>query len=873
MRLRRRSVPAAPPAVPPPRVLARPWALSVAVAAPVERVFGYLATPARMADWLVMHTGWPAEPPPVLSAGVRFAERVKLMGTPVEVRWTVAGADGPRYLWLDGTGPMGIEVGVYLSLEAGPGGAGALVRLDGGVQGGPTAGPLGPMVARSLADALRSSLRRLAAADLPAAAAPAPPGARKKREKSGKIRHERSGRDLDPWTPVIVGVGQVSDHTTDVRNGDPVSLAVRALHLAAQDSAAASAPESGAARSSGADGGAGRGSADLLKNADTVGWVASVSWQYPDGGALIAAQVGAAPQTTVQTGLFGGDGPLRLINDLAAAITRGETTIALIAGAEAAATAAAAERAGRPLGWPTQPDGTAPSRTLGADREPNNAAETAAGLISPLHVYALIESALRARLGLSQSDHLKRITGLWARFAEVAATNPYAWLRQPRTATELATPDGGNRPVCAPYTKLLTANLQVNQAAGLIMCSAEAARDAGVPQDRWIFPYAGAHAADTWFVTERADLTTSPALHAVGTAVLAHTGRTIGDVRHLDLYACFPSAVQIAAAELGLPIDDPDRPLTVTGGLTFAGGPGNNYASHAVATLVPRLRADPDGIGLATAVGWYLTKHAATVFSASPPDRPFRDVNAGLRLHRPTRAVRTGGAGVREAGTVVYRRDGEPEAGIVTEILDDGSRVVRRVDPAGDVQPEGKPLPPPGEPAVLVEWRGPVTVIRLRATATAEALHHAVEDFDADPDAKVAVLAGPAPAGTITFAAGKPLIAAVEAADGGGAGLAADLIVAAEDALIGVPESDADDAGSGLRRLAGLLPRALAMELLLTGDPIPARRLHDLGLINRITPAGTAYRTALDLAASIAAHPAEALLRAHRTVDDLRRKA
>ncbi|AEV86625.1 enoyl-CoA hydratase [Actinoplanes sp. SE50] len=878
MRFRRRSVPETLPVVVPPRRLSRPWALSVTVPATPERVHAYLTHAATMADWMVMHTGWPADPPGVVHGGSRFRQRVRLMGTPVEVRWTVRDAERPRTLWLDGTGPMGIEVGVYLSLAAGEGGT--VVRLDGGVQGGPTDGPLGAMVARSLTDALRTSLRRLTAVDLtatgPVIGGPddAASGRVRPPEKSGKIRHERTGIDLDPWTPVIVGAGQVSDRSS---TDDPVTLAVRALREAATDA----------------------GRPGLLPMADTIGWVASVSWQYLSAGALIAEAVGATPTHTVQTSLFGGDGPLRLLNDIAAAITRGETSIALLAGAESAATAAAADRAGHPLNWPRQPDGTAPTRILGSDREPNNTPETDAGLVSPLHLYALIENALRARHGRTPQQHQAVITELWSRFADVAATNPYAWLPGPRTPADLATPGPVNRPVCHPYTKLLTANLQVNQASGLIVCSVRAATEAGIPQDRWVFPHAGAHASDAWFVTERDDLTASPAIGAIGRAILAHTGTTINDIRHIDLYACFPSAVQIAAAELGLPLDDPARPLTVTGGLTFAGGPGNNYAGHSVATLVSRLRADPDGFGLATALGWYLTKHAATILSAHPPRAGFRDIDAGLRLPRALRpAASSGSGGTLEAYTVTYHRDGTPATGIVTELGPDGTRIVRTADPASLL--DGDPLRPFPRPAALtpveVAWHGPVTVIRLNRPEarnvvdplTARALQRAIGDFEADPDARVAVLTGTGPtfcAGTDPETAalgpiGKPLIAAVEGvavAGGFALALAADLIVAADDALFGLPEVTEGLVAAGLTRLARRLPRAVALELALTGEPMPARRLHDLGLVNRITAPGKAYGQAIDLAVSIAAHPAAAVLLSQRAVaecggDDLRRK-
>jgi acetyl-CoA C-acetyltransferase len=274
---------------------------------------------------------------------------------------------------------------------------------------------------------------------------------------------------------------------------------------------------------------------------------------------------------------------------------------------------------------------------------------------------------------------MQAVGELWSRFSEVAAANPHAWIRQTYSAGELVTPAAANRVVSTPYLKLLTANIQVDQAAALIMCSAEAAERAGVPRDRWVFPWAGAHAQEEWFVSARAELAASPAVAAIGRAALEHAGVGIDDVAHVDLYSCFPVAVQVAARELGLPLDDPARPLTVTGGLTFAGGPGNAYALHATAALVGRLRDDPQAVGLSTAVGWYLTKHAIGLFSATPPARPFRRLEPAVE-RPPARRLADGYRGpvTVEACTVPHGRDGSPEPAIVVAVTPAGERVLAR---------------------------------------------------------------------------------------------------------------------------------------------------------------------------------------------------
>ncbi|MGH3714633.1 MAG: type II toxin-antitoxin system Rv0910 family toxin, partial [Micromonosporaceae bacterium] len=602
------------PAVAPPRQFGYAARAAVEVRVPPEQVYAVLTDVRRMPEWLTMHVGWPSEPPAEPAEGVSFRQQLKLMGVPAQVRWTVVGVEQPRLLWLDASGPMRTTIGCYFSLGRTAGGT--LVSFDGGIEGESVTGPVGPMVARTLGDAMQRSLEKLAAlaVDGSPASAPAAPAAAAQartvtprrtpapsRPKPAPVRYARTGEELDPWTPVIVGVGQLVNRDTGTAAGhDPASLAATALRRAAEDSGVGEA---------------------LLAQADSVRFVASVSHSYADGAALIAEALGVRPAETVQTSALGGDGSQRLINDTAQAIADGAVQIALLGGAESGATAASAERAAGGTDWPEQPHGTRPTRLLGIDRTPNNDAETAAGLVAPIYLYALLETALRGRHGTDPQQHLAEIAALWSRFAGVAAGNPYAWA--PELAAEasadpslIATPTPENRPIAAPYPKLLTANLQVDLATGLIMCSAAAAQAAGVPQEKWVFVHAGGHAVEEWYVSERADLADSPAIRAMGAAALRHAGLTIDQIRHIDLYACFPSAVRLAADALGLPTDDPDRPLTLTGGLTFAGGPGNNYTSHAVANLVPKLRAEPDAYGLATAVGWYMTKNAIGIYSA-----------------------------------------------------------------------------------------------------------------------------------------------------------------------------------------------------------------------------------------------------------------
>jgi acetyl-CoA C-acetyltransferase len=151
---------------------------------------------------------------------------------------------------------------------------------------------------------------------------------------------------------------------------------------------------------------------------------------------------------------------------------------------------------------------------------------------------------------------------------------------------------------------------------------------------------------------------------------------TIDDIDLVDLYSCFPSAVQLGAQSLGLPLD---RQLTRTGGLPFAGGPWNNYVMHAIATMLDDLRACPGAKGLVWANGGFVTKHAFGVYSTTPPAGGFRYGYPQAEIDAlPARDVATAaeavGPATIEAYTVMHDRDGAPEAAFAACRLADGRR-------------------------------------------------------------------------------------------------------------------------------------------------------------------------------------------------------
>ncbi|MBY8861236.1 crotonase/enoyl-CoA hydratase family protein [Nocardia sp. CA2R105] len=868
------------------------------VDAPVETVAAYLRDLNRLGDWFVLHGGWRGDPPGTVREGAEFTQQAQIMGLPVDIVWTVAAA-GDRGFELRGQAPQQVRLGYWITVSGN--GAQTLVDFDAGAAGPPVEGPLGGSVVRSLGEAMRESLDRL-----PAAIAAAGPVDTEPARKP--VLHTASGIELDPSTPVLVGVGQVVQRTPDQEYGDPAELAVQALRRAAQDTGAGES---------------------VLRTADAVFAVACASWQYRDLGAVVAERVGAGTVDTVQSSTFGGDGGQLVINEAAAAIAAGRYDLVLVTGTEAGATQAAVQRAGIDPGWPAQDPATTPTRTVGIDKPANNAAETEAGLIAPINMYALLESANRHRLGRTPAEHAAAISRLWSGFSAIGAANEFAWQRTEFTPEQIATPTADNRMISTPYTKLECANLQVDMASGIILTSVAAAHEAGIPQDKWVFLHAGASGHDEWFTSERAELAASPAIRTLGAAALSHAGISVDDLAHVDLYACFPVAVQIAARELGLPLEDPKRPLSVTGGLTFGGGPGNNYGGHAVASLVTALRADPQSYGLSTSLGWYVTKHALGIYSATPPRTPYQHLTPVID-NPPARPARSRyqGPAVIEAYTVPFGRDGEPEAAVLSLIAPDGARILLRSTQSeligeltdgdllglpvtvadGQITVDSRDrteLPPPPPAPVLVDRSGPVTIITLNRPqvrnavnlATALGIERALDAFEADPTAQVAIITGAggyfsagmdlkaAATGEVPMTEGrgplgitgrpptKPLIAAVEGpalAGGCELALSADLVVAAQDSTFGIPEVKRGlvAVGGGVLRLAQRIPRAIAMELALTGDPITAVRAAELGLVNELAEPGHALDAALALAERIAVNAPLSIQASKRIVDE-----
>ncbi len=374
-----------------------------------------------------------------------------------------------------------------------------------------------------------------------------------------------------------------------------------------------------------------------------------------------------------------GSTPQMVVNRLAEEIANGQVGLALISGAEFLNNFWKLFQAGADMSAWRVPDDP-PTEYWGDEKPGCSEIELAHGMDRPSNTYAMIENAIRASRGASVADHMASIGRLMSPFTSVAAQNPNAWFQVERSAAEIATETERNRMVGSPYTKYMNSILRVDMSASLVMTSVGRARELGIPEDKWVYLRGCADANDIWNISERPDLDRSPAIAGCWSQASAMAGISADDLDFVDLYSCFPSAVEIAVREIGLAEDDP-RGLTVTGGLPYFGGPGNNYAAHSIGEMMKRLRAKPGSYGLCSANGWYITKHAYGVYSTVPhegawsreaPNVLQEKIDAG-----PTVKVTDtpNGVGTIETCTAIYGRKG-PMFGIVMGRLEDGSRFI-----------------------------------------------------------------------------------------------------------------------------------------------------------------------------------------------------
>lgn len=473
-------------------------------------------------------------------------------------------------------------------------------------------------------------------------------------------------------TPVVIGVGEASERieAEGYEALSPAELAGRAARAALGDALSVEA---------------------LAGHVDVIATVRQFETSHPRAVApfgradnfprAVARRIGANPGRAIVEPV-GGQGPQHLVNEFANAIGVGEADMVLLAGAEAISTQRHLMATGQSRDWSEAVGGEIEDRgygnSLSGSDLPRHGARTAISL------YALFENARRGRLGEDRLVYQLEMGRLFAPFTEVAAGNTHAMSREVLTPTDIATVTSSNRITSDPFPRRVVSRDQTNQGAAVLLTSVGKARELGVPEERLVYLLGGADARERTPL-ERSDLSRSPAAVMAVSAALASANVTLDEVDLFDFYSCFPIAVFNVRDGLGLAPDDP-RPLTVTGGLPFFGGAGNNYSMHAIAAMVRALRQRRDAIGLVAANGGFLSKYSVGVYSARPSNwHGFNSVALQAEVNSWAAPATAPGEGAGTIETYTIDHSAKPPAGVIIGRLDDtGARFVARTDPEDD---------------------------------------------------------------------------------------------------------------------------------------------------------------------------------------------
>ena len=456
--------------------------------------------------------------------------------------------------------------------------------------------------------------------------------------------------------PVLVGIGVATQREDEpARAMEPLDLMLTAVRNAGADAS----PEA----------------ARLLACVGRIG-VPKGRWRYHNPGGEIARAIGADRAVS----LLASVGVLQqtLIGDACRAIADGEVDTALVVGGDAGYRILRAQIHGVRAEERQQDD--APDVLLSPQDELRHPAELRAGMKMPVGLYAIMESAYRARNGWSVDDHRDRLAAMYSRFSDIASGNSHAWNRRRIDAQTIRNASDRNAMQAFPYTKLHCSTWNVDQAGALLFCSAARADELRIPHDKRIYPRASAESNHMAQVSARADLAACPGAGIAGRAALEAAELAIADIDLVELYTCFPVAVETYAAELGLPLT---RDLTVTGSMAFAGGPYNNYVIQATCRMAELLREGRGRHGLVSSVSGVLTKQGFGLWSTEPSRSGFavRDVSDDVARSVGARRVveSATGRGTIAGYTVVYER-GKPPRGVAIVDVDDARAVVQSED-------------------------------------------------------------------------------------------------------------------------------------------------------------------------------------------------
>jgi len=468
--------------------------------------------------------------------------------------------------------------------------------------------------------------------------------------------------------PILVGCGQITQRENDpLKALSPIELTAEACFEAAKDSGVDNI---------------------LLNKLDTIVTIRSfsdTSWRfkcpfgrYTNPSLSLANRISAYDVKNHIYTFPGGNMPQWSVNRIFELIAKGKVKTALLAGGESLFTQKNAQRKGVNLNW---------SEDLGNDysewginKKAWSDVEDSHGMRGAIFAYPLIENAIRGNENRSILEHNIEMGKLLEKFSMIAKNNPLADRQNAYSAKKISEVTSQNPYIGFPYTKLMNANAYIDQSAAVIMTTVQHAKELGIDRDKWVYLHGCGDAYDHWYLSDRVNYYSSPAMKIASEEALKMADCTINEIEFFDIYSCFPSAIKIACDEMNIDINT-NKNLTVTGGLPYFGGPGNNYVTHSISEIMNRVRKIQGSKGMVTANGNYITKQSVGIYSSEQPNRKFSPINPEIYQKKinnkigPNFINEANGNAFIETYTVINDKEG-PLYAILFGRLKDGSRFI-----------------------------------------------------------------------------------------------------------------------------------------------------------------------------------------------------
>ena len=331
-------------------------------------------------------------------------------------------------------------------------------------------------------------------------------------------------------------------------------------------------------------------------------------WRYRDPGKWIAEKNNFSNTKTSVNKI--GVLQQHLINNTCNKIIKGEIRAGLILGGESRAKMIAALKEG--IEYKEMELSTNPDQYVKAKDDLYGEGEAEALGLMAVGYYAVMESAMRKSKNLNLKEHEDYLGSMYADFSEIASKNQYAASDKSISKDQIMLANSDNKPMAYPYNKYHCTSWNVSQASAILICEEGLADQLNISKQKRIYPMASSETNHMIALIQRPSLISSAGLKLASEKINEVVDKHSINLNLIDLYSCFPVAVQQFENVLNL---NTKTSRTITGAMPFAGGPLNNYMLHATVQALLKLRSQ-SGHSLITGVSGMMTKQSFCLWSS-----------------------------------------------------------------------------------------------------------------------------------------------------------------------------------------------------------------------------------------------------------------